>query len=69
MAAFRCNSVKTYLFDIDKNTFEKAIWHLSTWQLLNSYTKQGEREIKNIQNITHKWYPWYTGQKLAWQVG
>ena len=22
----KCNPVKTYLFDIDKNTFEKVIW-------------------------------------------
>ena len=37
---FKCNPVKTYSFDIDKNTFEKVIRHLNTWQLFDSCTKQ-----------------------------
>ena len=39
------DAVKTYLFDIDNNTFEKVIWHLNIWQLFDSYTKQSEREM------------------------
>ena len=28
-AAFKCDPVRTYIFDIDKNTFEKVIWYLN----------------------------------------
>ena len=48
LAAFKCDSVKTYLLDVDKillkiNTSEKVIWHLNIWQLFDSI-KQSEGE-------------------------
>ena len=57
---------KTYLFDIDKNNFEKFIWHLNIWQLFDSSTKQSEREILKILNINDVRY---TARKLAWRGG
>ena len=35
--------------DIDKNTFEKVIWHLNIWQLLGSYINRVRQKYK-IQN-------------------
>ena len=50
LAAFKCDPVKTYLFDIDKNTFETVVRYLNIWQLFDS-TKQNEGEIQKIQNL------------------
>ena len=67
LAPFKCNPVKTYFFDIDKNTFEKVIWYLNIWVIWQLYKTEWEKhkkfKTKNINNV------WYTAWKLAWLGG
>ena len=51
MSAFKCDPVKTYLFDIGKYTFEKVIRHLNISQLFDN-TKQSERNKKKSKRKT-----------------
>lgn len=38
------------LLDIDKNIFEKVIWHLNIQQLFKRYIKQSQRNKKNSKH-------------------
>ena len=51
MWAFKCDPVKTYLFDIGKYTFEKVIRHLNISQLFDN-AKQSERNKKKSKRKT-----------------